>query len=201
MKKIIFIISLASSLLCWGQGKNKPTFWDRSQVGIEFVHNMNHAYTLGDHGLLCGNPFNALQATYSLDLGRCWTVGAFVGFRCAASDSEWNSSYMPIPPNEGMSSVSNVYETTRIRFGLEASFHFLTLLRDKDNPFDLFANALVGHTMDDLDVGLGFGFGYRPIPDIEIFGKAVWGSLGFPNGIQQPAWPRYQLRCGVSYRL
>lgn len=209
MKKIVFIIALATSLLSWGQEKPKPTFWERSQVGVEFLHYENSYYELGDHGLLRNNPFNSIQFNYSFDMGKYWTLTAYYGFCTSHIDTEyWGTHDTPSIPN-GESSRCTIRKYLMNRFGVDGSFHLLKAIHGKDNnPFDLSLNAFLGYTTRDAEGGIGFSIGYRPIPQLEIYGKVDWGIMGYrrlPLGndisIPQGKLIQHVLRCGVSYRL
>lgn len=193
MKQYIFLFLILAAFV--GHAQDTETFWQRSQVGLEFSHNVNRAYTYAP-GILRHHPNNYLNITVSYSLGRCWSLGGYIGFHAARNSSEvWNYG-MP----EG-SSITRIEYTPQAAFGLEASFHILPLLKQGYNPFDLFLNAKLGHTMQDIELGYGFGLGYRPIPRLEIYGKANWGMIGFPYGMLQQDEPHLQLRFGASFNL
>lgn len=193
MKQHIFLFLILAAFV--GHAQDTATFWQRCHVGLEFSHNVNHAYTYAP-GIPRHHPNNYLNITVSYSLGRCWTLGGYFGFHAARNSSEvWNYG-MP----EG-SSITRIEYTPQAAFGLEASFHILPLLKQGYNPFDLFLNAKVGHTIQDLDYGFGLGLGYRPIPRLELYGVADWGSFGFPYGILEYNEPHIQLRLGASFTL
>ena len=193
MKQYIFLFLILAAFV--GHAQDTATFWQRSQIGLEFSHNVNHAYTYAP-GILRHHPNNYLNLTASYSLGRCWTLGGYFGFHAARKFSEVQNGTTP----EG-SSITNIYYTPQAAFGLEASFHILPLLKQGYNSFDLFLNAKLGHTMQDIDCGLGLGLGYHPIPRLELYGVADWGSFGFPYGILEYNEPHIQLRLGASFTL
>ncbi|MCQ2260538.1 MAG: hypothetical protein MJZ77_03990 [Bacteroidales bacterium] len=193
MKQYIFLFLILAAFV--GHAQDTATFWQRSQVGLEFSHNVNRAYTYVP-GILRHHPNNYLNITASYSLGRCWSLGGYIGFHAARKFSEVSSRQI----YEGCT-TTRIEDTPQLAFGLEASFHILPLLKQGYNPFDLFLNAKLGHTMQDIELGYGFGLGYRPIPRLEIYGKANWGMIGFPYGMLQQDEPHLQLRFGASFNL
>lgn len=194
MKRYIFFLFLVPVLFC--QGQSFPASLKPSQVGLEFSHNINTAYTYAP-GILRHHPNNYLNLTASYSLGNRWSLGGYIGFHAARRFSESSGMQMP----EGTTTTCIEY-TPQLAFGLEASFHILPYLRQWwTTPFDLFLNAKLGHTIQDLEFGYGFGIGYKPNRHLEIYGKANWGIIGFPYGMLQQDEPHLQLRFGASYKL
>ena len=195
MKRTIIIAALLLSTACWGQ--EKPDFWHNFTVGTEFCHTVEQSYEYGK-GIFRNHPNNSANLIATYDLGRVWTLGAYVGYyNCHRNYERWD--YRMYQPENGTSSSMQLVNGAFFSFGLEATVHVLPLMYKERTPFDLTLNARVGRRPQDMDWGLGIGLGYRPLEWLTLYGKAYYGSFGFPNGMQDSGVHSH-LVCGVNFR-
>lgn len=201
MKKTFIIITLLLGVAC--QGQERPDFWHRPfwhkfTVGAEFCHTPEPAYGYAK-GVFRNHPNNSANLMVTFDLGRIWTLGAYVGYYGSARYTElWD--YRMYEPENGNASFVRLVNQPSFSFGLEGTFHLLPVLYKERTPFDLSLNLRAGRTPRDLDLGLGVGLGYRPLERLTLYSKLYYGAFGFPNGMHESGF-HIHLVCGANWRL
>ena len=181
MKKLIIILSVL--MACNLQAQDTVRFWHNISFQAEFCHTEVHCYDFGP-GFLRNRPDNSVTLGASYDFGRIWTVGIFVGYSDCRFGSESYTAQM-YTPRGGTSSRKLLEDTPMFSLGLESTIHPLALITSASSPYDLTLNVRVAKNPQDLDYGLGLGFGSTIWKGLSVYARAYYGAFGFPIGMQE----------------